>query len=316
MKIEKSDNPLISIGITSYNNSRYIIDTLEGIKSQTYTCFELIIIDDFSTDNSVEIIKFWLASNKQINSKLLVSTENKGVCKSLNLILEECKGDYICLIGSDDIYLPEFLEKRLNFLEKLPRTIGLCYSNTYFIDTTGKRIGIDNRIMPKENEYLFLAKSNQSLCKPFTYLIRKETFEKVGNFDENLFFEDLDWILRVTAISEIKLYDEIDTEYRITPGSLGSKLGSELGVSSQYEIFKKNLYIKKEAHKYFKSKMRQLVVSAYKNNLEISRKLAVSNIQLFFSPIDFFLFFLIFIPIDQLLIIKKKLNFLFSKNER
>jgi glycosyltransferase involved in cell wall biosynthesis len=297
-----NDLPLVSIGLASYNNSKYILNTLNGIKNQTYKNIELIINDDCSTDDSREIISKWLTDNPQIPHKYLHADTNNGICKSLNSIVENCKGDYICLIGSDDVYLPRFIENRVSYLEGFGGKYAFCYSNTYLIDTEGKRIGEDIRVVPRNNVFQFLAKNSKSLCKPFTCLIRRSTFEIIGKFDETLMYEDLDWILRVTANLDVVFFDALDSEYRVVPGSLSTFLTSSEGLISQRTIFKKNLGVQKTCDKYFRMKMRRLAVIAYKNRLGISKNIAVTNFKEFFTILDFFLIVLTYIPLDILLI--------------
>ena len=78
-----SKYPLVSVGIASYNNSKYILQTLECVQNQTYPNLEIIIVDDFSNDDSVEIINNWM-KNTKLNTKLIINTQNNGVEYALN----------------------------------------------------------------------------------------------------------------------------------------------------------------------------------------------------------------------------------------
>ena len=113
-------NPLVTVILTVYNRPT-VIKTIDSILRQTYTNFELLIIDNASTDNTVEKIK--KINDKRI--KLVVNEENRGQTYSLNRGLKLATGKYIARIDSDDIALPARLEKQVSFLENNP-DYGLC----------------------------------------------------------------------------------------------------------------------------------------------------------------------------------------------
>ncbi len=105
--------PLISVVVTSYNYEKYILKTLESIKSQTYTNFEIIIVDDFSSDKSVEICEKFISENQDLKITLLKNETNHGQLYSMLRGLKLAKGEFVSFVDSDDILYPEFLEKHL-----------------------------------------------------------------------------------------------------------------------------------------------------------------------------------------------------------
>lgn len=107
-------NDLISIIMPSYNTGKYIKDSIDSIIAQTYKNWELIIIDDCSTDNSNEIIE----SYSEPRIRLLKNKTNLGAALSRNSGLREAKGKYIAFIDSDDIWVSEKLEKQVDFIKK------------------------------------------------------------------------------------------------------------------------------------------------------------------------------------------------------
>lgn len=299
------DQPLVTIGVASYNNENYILETLESIANQTYKNLEIIINDDASTDNSVQIIEKWINNHPELNNIFLKSLENEGICKSGNKILKTAKGEYICLIGSDDRYLPEFVEKRVNLLNNTGPEVGFCYSLTYFIDTNGKRIGIEKRPTPSGKIFSKLADGYWSLCKPFTCMYKRECFEEVGYFDETLMYEDFDWFLRATKNFEVIFFDSLDTEYRIRPGSLGHKLISKEGILSTVSIIKKHLNYNKETDKYFRKRLYKLALTSYKQGIKVERSILITSIKHFLGFKEILFFPVTFIPVNWLLSIKK-----------
>lgn len=105
---------LVSVIMPAFNAGKYIKTAIESVLSQTYENFELIIIDDFSQDNTKEIVK----SFSDLRIKLIENTENLGISKSLNKAIKLLKGDYIARMDADDICFPKRLEKQVSYLEK------------------------------------------------------------------------------------------------------------------------------------------------------------------------------------------------------
>src|SRR6202022_442605 len=97
--------PLVSTIVLSYNHSRYVLETLESVRAQTYKTTQLIIVDDCSTDNSLLIFEHWLRENN-LTCTFIRHKENLGICKSLNEALVVSTGKYVSTIASDDLWLP------------------------------------------------------------------------------------------------------------------------------------------------------------------------------------------------------------------
>lgn len=106
---------LVSIIMPNYNCEKYIEETINSVINQTYTNWELLIVDDCSTDNSVEIIKSFMEKDERI--KLLVNEKNSGAAASRNWALREAKGKWIAFLDSDDLWVADKLEKQIKFME-------------------------------------------------------------------------------------------------------------------------------------------------------------------------------------------------------
>lgn len=141
-------NPLITIIVASYNSKDYILETLESCINQQYQNIEIIIVDDCSSDNSVDIIKQWCKEKKnttpEIRCVLVENEKNKGIPSNLNNALPFIKGEWIKCIGSDDILLPEAIFEFVKRLKKHSdwNNIGAVF--TYF-QTFGCAIKVSNR---------------------------------------------------------------------------------------------------------------------------------------------------------------------------
>ena len=109
-------NDLVSIITPSYNNKQFIKETIDSVISQTYENWEMIIVDDKSTDNSVEFIQEFIKDEKRI--KLIILNSNIGAAMARNKALDIAQGRYIAFLDSDDIWLPRKLEKQLNFMQE------------------------------------------------------------------------------------------------------------------------------------------------------------------------------------------------------
>lgn len=131
-----SNLPLVSIIVITYNSSPYIIETLESIKKQSYQKIELIISDDFSKDNTVELVSSWLSHKEHVSAlvsyKFVKNSINLGISGNCTSGLKECTGDWIKLIAGDDILLPDCVSEFVKFSNKNSDAKLLVSSLTYF----------------------------------------------------------------------------------------------------------------------------------------------------------------------------------------
>ena len=128
-------NDLVSIIMPSYNTGRFIKETIESILAQTYPNWELIIVDDCSTDNTDEVV----TSFQDNRIRFLKNDVNSGAAISRNRALREAKGKWIAFLDSDDLWLPEKLEKQISFMEQ--NDYHFSYTKYEEIDETGKSLG-------------------------------------------------------------------------------------------------------------------------------------------------------------------------------
>jgi glycosyltransferase involved in cell wall biosynthesis len=259
--------PLVTIGVASYNNGKYIKETLNSILDQSYQNIEIVINEDCSKDNSLEVIRDWLINdNTNTNVKLLINEKNKGLCNSLNNIIKNSNGEFISLIASDDKYLPDFVKNRVEYLKKTEQNIGMCYSKTYLINEKSERTGIEEREKWLNGDVFedFCALNN-SFLKPLTSMVKRDVYDTIGLYDENLLYEDLDFMFRLTQKYYVDFIDSIDTEYRVLEGSLGAQLNTtERGLESNSMIIRKNFGFSKIADKNLAIRLRKVAVNKRK----------------------------------------------------
>src|SRR6266513_1714712 len=123
--------PAVSVVVPSYNHAQFIEATLHSIMKQTYRPAELVVIDDGSSDGSAGVIDRVL--NDCSFPCELVARDNRGLCATLNEGFARTRGDYFAYLGSDDLWLPDFLKARVSLLESRAGAV-LAYGHAYFID--------------------------------------------------------------------------------------------------------------------------------------------------------------------------------------
>jgi len=114
--LERTSNPLISVITPAYNAETFIAGTIESVLDQTYTNWEMVIVDDKSTDQTVQTVKNYLKKDDRI--KLFVLEENSGSAVARNTAMKHAKGRYIAFLDSDDQWFPKKLEKQLQFMQE------------------------------------------------------------------------------------------------------------------------------------------------------------------------------------------------------
>ena len=128
MVAKKSSMPLLTVLMPVYNAEKFLKDSIGSILKQTYSDFELLILDDGSTDNSLKIIKAYAKEDKRI--KILVNKTNQGEAKCRNRLLKNSKTEFIAWMDSDDISLEDRLQTQMDFLKQNPKidAVGVQYS--------------------------------------------------------------------------------------------------------------------------------------------------------------------------------------------
>lgn len=190
-------NMTVSIIIPSYNYAHYLSQCIESVLAQSHTAFELIIVDDGSTDNSWEIIQEYARQDSRI--QIHKHETNKGIYNTLQTGIALAKAPYFHGLSADDIYLPGFLEKTLHVLSKRPE-IGLCSSDFgYFKESgtvlTNKLIeGCDHPLVFSSKEIIPIFRKTAFWIPGSTCIVKRELIHQYGFFDSRLHSLQ-DWFL-------------------------------------------------------------------------------------------------------------------------
>lgn len=238
-----SNLPLVTVGAANYNNAKYVLKTLESIKYQSYPNIELIIVDDCSTDNSVELIENWLTSYDK-PFKFIKHDINLGVCAACNGLLKNASGKYISTIATDDILMEEKIMNQVKILENSDNDVCAVYSDAYLIKEDGSpRYGwfIQNHghfvDLPSGNIFNRLLEGNY--LPAMSLLVKKSSYDEIGMFDENLVYEDYDMWLRLSKKYKFILSDYVSVKYRIRDSSASFTIKN--WNNSYIQIFLKHL---------------------------------------------------------------------------
>lgn len=234
----KEQNPLISIIVVSYNSSKYVLETLESAKAQTYQNIELIISDDCSTDNTVEICREWIDKNKErfVRTELITVPENTGIPANCNRGVRAAQGEWVKLIAGDDALMEAGIEDYVAFINKTKEAQIICANVIKFNSEKEEKTEIQNwkffkKDISANEQYKFLLRSNRVLASGV--FIKKELILQVGCFDEYFpLIEDYPMWLKITKMG-IKIYpfNNATIKYRL----------SENGISCMQNALNKNL---------------------------------------------------------------------------
>lgn len=190
--------PLISIVLPTYNGARFLAESIQSCIDQTYTNWELIIVDDCSTDSTSKIIKHFESSDLRIRA--FHHEKNRKLPAALNTGFSMARGDYFTWTSDDNRYRPEAISMMVEFLIRQP-WVGVVYSDyTKFYEGDGRTLRVGVQI-PSQ-----LAFDN---CIGPCFLYRKKVAEDVGPYDQSLFLaEDYDFWLRASLVTRLEALHE------------------------------------------------------------------------------------------------------------
>ena len=228
-------NALVSIICAAYNSSLYIEDTIRSILSQTYLNWELIIIDDCSTDNTVEIATKYVNSCFRVN--LIRNIVNSGPGVTRNNGIAVAKGQYIAICDSDDIWFPEKLEHQISFMQK--KQIAISYTSYELINLCGSRLNKTVRVANSPIGYTDYLKNT---------IIGFSTSVIDRNICKCIIFEDMrsreDTFLWCTLLQQGYMaygIDEVLVQYRIRDSSVSA---NKMKAATQvWNLYNKKLQI-------------------------------------------------------------------------
>lgn len=214
--------PLITIVMPCFNAQNTIKETIESVLNQSYKQYELLVINDGSSDDSVELINLYTSLDNRIS---LISIENQGVSVARNTGILHARGEYIAFLDSDDLWHPTKLEQQIEYMSK-HLDVGVCFSRVEFLSQTGQPLNQYSTV-PAQGLIATGLLTENLTCTTSNVFCRQQVIKEVGPFNTTMSFaEDQEWLLRVVLMSSWKIMglQQVHVGYRTNQGSLSSQL--------------------------------------------------------------------------------------------
>lgn len=193
----KLNNPIVSIICVCYNHAPYVTATLESVLSQTYRDYELIVVDDASSDGSPDVISKFLANHPHV--RFMPLKTNSGICKAFNTGFRECKGEFIIDLAADDLLEPDRLRNGVDLFDTLDESYGVIFGDAEWVDKNQQHLHLHSErfphtSIPQGDIYRQLIQK-YFICSP-TMMFRRSVMERLQGYDESLTYEDFDFWIR------------------------------------------------------------------------------------------------------------------------
>jgi glycosyltransferase involved in cell wall biosynthesis len=196
--------PKVSVIITTYNRARYLQRAIRSVLNQTFQDFEIVIVDDASTDETANIVEGF--ANPKI--RYLRHQFNRKEAGSRNTGLENARGEYIAFLDDDDAWLPQKLSAQIDLLDKSPPIVGAVYASFLTIDGASEKVLGSWKAEKRGNVLQDLIEKNW-IGIPSTVLVRRHCFDAVGMFDAQIDFGlDYDMWLRIAGLYQFEYIQE------------------------------------------------------------------------------------------------------------
>jgi len=284
-------NPKVSVCIPNYNNEKYIGDAIKSVLNQTFSDLELIIIDNDSTDNSLEVANEF----KDSRIKIIRNSTNIGMTKNWNKCVSKSSGEYIIILHSDDFFAPDIVEKEVKILEE-NSNVGMVHTGAVILNELSKT---HQNCLNYEESYIkngieqfkMNIQGNRIYCP--TVMVRRECYDTLGVFDDNFqYCPDWEMWLRIALKFDVAYISQPLLHYRVhgdnTTFSFNKTYNINLGAIESYMVIKK-IFRKSELKKYThleKKAIEQIVngllVSAWENLKRNQINLAIKDVALGF----------------------------------
>lgn len=277
---------MISVIMPLYNNEKYVIEAIQSVINQTYKEWELLIINDASTDNSKNIVQKFLHQEKDNRIIFIDLKENKGVSFARNLGIKKSKGEYISFLDSDDFWAKNFLESLYTKLKKT--NANLVYSKfAYFHDKSNIKINKAKMNEGRINKFIIKKKHRYEAEYPFhicAVLVKKHliTKYKIDFPEDQVLFEDSLFLSKLICITDIIYVNDVLMFYRQHNKSITHKQYTQKEYLQELLFLEKllafmkiyNIYFWRIVYKYYIYRVyRVILIILKKDKINISIKL-------------------------------------------
>jgi glycosyltransferase involved in cell wall biosynthesis len=190
--LDLTKNPKVSVIIPTFNRKGYVCDAIDSVLNQTYRDFEIIVVDDGSTDGTGETLREKYGEKIRYYSK-----ENGGCATARNFGIRVARGEYITFLDSDDTFMQDKLETQVGILEK-NHDSGLVYSDSFSFD--GQRRILIAAVKPDRDQSVTFPLFMTTFMGSGSFTVRRKYLDEAGYFDESMRYnEDTDFLLRLAV---------------------------------------------------------------------------------------------------------------------
>jgi glycosyltransferase involved in cell wall biosynthesis len=243
-ELKKLVEPIVSIIVITYNSAKYVIETLESCKVQTYQNIELIVSDDCSTDNTVSICSKWIEENKEKfgRTEIVTAEKNTGIAANCNRGINATNGNWIKLISGDDLLLPNCLSDFVKVAQKETNE-ELFFSNIKILKSDEYRdLMIDDRLKQSKSINIQTRLLLKNIKPPITSVFFSKSFIiKAGGFNTRYpMYEDYPFLMNATLNETWFCFiDQFTAIYRDHPDSI---MGKSKGSITRTFLDRKEFY--------------------------------------------------------------------------
>ena len=278
-----SSIPIVSVVIPAFNAEKFITKTLDTVLAQTYTNYELIVVDDGSNDNTEKVVNEYFTKNKVCGE--CIRQENKRIAAARNTGIRFARGKFIALLDHDDLWMPEKLQRVIAAFKLMPKTDLICHNEQ--ILQNGKVIKVSQNSEKNYSSYEELLFKGNSLS-PSAVVFRKSLFDTVGGFDESPELntvEDYDFWLRISRVGKITYINATLGSYVLVKsaasnnilyhyGNLGNMLNKHL---IDYQQGKKGFLLKLRASLRIASARRAALIKLCLQKTDLAMRQILAN---------------------------------------
>lgn len=228
--------PMVSVITPVFNGARWLKESLDSALAQTFPYLEIIVVNDGSTDHSLEIAGELARGDQRVR---IIDQDNAGLPAARNRALQASRGAYLALLDADDAWLPNHLMLALEAFERDP-DLGLVHANIERVDADGVLVDIPDRTWTRDMDaFDALALRHEHVCCP-TAVFSRQALDTVGDFDlrfTGLGCEDRDLWLRIAARFRIRFLNQVTARYRVHPASMSAS-GERMALARQLLVAK------------------------------------------------------------------------------
>jgi teichuronic acid biosynthesis glycosyltransferase TuaG len=303
----QNNEPLISIIIPVFNAQKYIEETILSVIGQTYSNWELIVVDDCSTDHSVNIIQDIILLDIRIR---LIKSEvgSGGPARPRNIGIESSTGKYIAFLDNDDAWLPDKLEKQVSLMQS--KGYAMCYGSVSVVNENGKEIR-KNIVKNKSGNVFAVLLRHYEISMPTVIVEKDFLINNKLSFNTNMSYcPDHNLFMTIASKVDVGVITDVVAKYRVVSNSLSKKtidLAPQEYRLTLDEISKDSPTLRKQLSNdfdcaYDKAKYYEIVADIYNNHNKQARYKLKTIVT---SKIEYFLLYLLlFMPISNKLILK------------